>query len=144
MPGQLTFCPLFQSNTYFWNLYNVPASVLDSEETKIQSLFWRSSWCCDLTHAGSPHWGPLCCSVTGKLQLTFQSSPPQSSFPCSAAPVLWGDHRIPWAVFEYLRVACIPSHCNYMSIFLSSPQQRNPSICWVFAGIWANSFYYQD
>ena len=109
MLGKLTFCPLFQSNTYFWNFDNVPASVLDPEETKIRSLFWWSSRCCDLAHAG-PLTGVPSAFCDLRTQLTFQNSPPQHSFPCSATPVLWGGHHVLWAVFEYLCVACIPSH----------------------------------
>lgn len=58
------------------------------------------------------------------------------AFPASPAPVLWGDAL--WAAFKWLHAAC-PSHYSYKLIFLSSPQQRNPNICWVFASLWANS-----
>lgn len=59
---------------------------------------------------------------------------------CRPSPLRWSPRPL-----GCLRVPlCCMHPLPYMSIFLSSPQQRHPSICWVFSGIWPNSFYYQD
>lgn len=59
------------------------------------------------------------------------------SLPPLPGPLRWSPCL--WAAFKDLCFACTSSHYSYMLFLLSSPQQRNLFLCWVFPILGANS-----